>query len=98
MIYLKQSLTIAAYEGGRTAIIPGATSAEVEADCQQVLTDRDVQSATIDITPSNITPVKAGNYIVVEVSAPCNANSLFASWFYSGRTLTGRAEVMKEYD
>ena len=28
MIYLKQSLTIAAYEGGRTAVTPGATSAD----------------------------------------------------------------------
>ena len=35
MVFLKQSLAIAAYEGARTAIIPGATKAQVEAACNR---------------------------------------------------------------
>ena len=31
MIFLKQSLAVAAYEGARTAIVPGTTQADVDA-------------------------------------------------------------------
>ena len=47
MIFLKQSLAVAAYEGARTAIIPGATKAQVEAACNQILADRKVDGGTV---------------------------------------------------
>ena len=98
MIFLKQSLTIAAYEGGRTALVPGATSADVTADCQQVLIDRGIQGATVNLNPNNIGSVQAGNYIEIVVTAPCNSNAILPGSFFQGRTMTGQVSVMKEYD
>ena len=40
MVFLKQSLSVAAYEGVRTAISNRATTAEVQGACQQILADR----------------------------------------------------------
>lgn len=98
MIYLKQSLTIAAYEGGRTAVLPGMNAADIEVDCTAVLTDRDIADADIDISPSNLNSADAGDPIVVTVTAPCDANAILPGLFFGGRTVEGRAEVMKEYD
>ena len=97
MIFLKQSLTIAAYEGGRTALVPGATNGDVTAECQQVVNDRGVQGGTIAVTPADITAAAPGTYLQIDVSAQCDTNSMLGNWFYAGKTLNGHVEVMKEY-
>src|SRR5262245_57067388 len=68
MIFLKQSLAVAAYEGARTAIIPGATKADVETACNQILADRDVAGATVTIKPTNIEALNPGDFVDVTVS------------------------------
>lgn len=97
MVYLKQSLTVSAYEGGRTAIEPGCTSSEVITSCEQVLSDRGVQGAQITITPADITGADVGDYVVVSVVAPCSQNMVGGAWFFGDKQLTGNATFMKEY-
>ena len=97
MIFLKQSLAISAYEGARTAIIPGATKTQVEAACQQILTDREVKSGTVTIKPTDIAALNPGDFVDVTVSAPCNSNSVVPNTFYRGRTLTSTASMMIEF-
>ena len=97
MIFLKQSLAIAAYEGARTAIIPGATKAQVEAACQQILTDRKVTGGTVTIKPTNIDALNPGEFVDVTVSAPCSSNSVVPIRFYRGRTLSSTASMMIEF-
>src|SRR4051812_34739366 len=53
-LFLKQSLTAAAYEGVRTAIAQAATTADVQAACNQILADRKIRNATVSINPSAI--------------------------------------------
>ena len=98
MIFLKQSLTIAAYEGGRTALIPGATGSNISTDCMQLVSDRNINGAQIFLQPSNPENAKAGSRISVTVSAPCGANSVIPSLFFQGSSLSATAHVMKEYD
>jgi Flp pilus assembly protein TadG len=97
MIFLKQSLTVAAYEGIRTSIEPNATTANVEAACNAVLADRRVNDAKITISPSNFQSIARGQYITVTVSAPAGKNSVIPGSFFSGRTLAGSATMMKEF-
>jgi len=97
MIFLQQSLEICAYQGARVALIPSSTSAQVNATCATVLNDRDVQAASVSITPANYDAQPYGTFIRVRVSAPCNSNSPFSPWFYGGRTLAGEVTLMKEY-
>ena len=97
MVYLKQSATIAAYEGARTALLPGATATSITTDVNQVLSDRKVKGGTPAVTPLNIETVPVGGYIRIEVTAPCEQNTLLGTWFYGGRSVTGAAEIMKEF-
>jgi Flp pilus assembly protein TadG len=97
MIFLKQSLAIAAYEGARTAIVPGVTKAQVDAACNQLLADRKVKGATISIKPSDIASLNPGDYVDVTVTAPCNNNSVVPNTFYRGKTLSSTASMMIEF-
>jgi Flp pilus assembly protein TadG len=97
MVFLKQSLSIAAYEGVRTAITSGATAAEVQSTCQQILSDRHVAGATITVSPANIGAAAPGSYVDVTVSAQCAGNSVVPLQFYRGKTLATTASMMVEF-
>ncbi|NOY30560.1 MAG: pilus assembly protein [Planctomycetes bacterium] len=96
MIFLKQSLTVASYEGIRTALEERAVATDVLGACQQVLTDRRVQGGTITIQPNNFETLLPGEFIQVTVSAPADSNSVVPGSFFGGRTLTATATMMKE--
>jgi Flp pilus assembly protein TadG len=97
IVFLKQSLTTAAYEGARTAIGSGATTADVENQCQQILKERKVASGSITVNPPIVSDVPVGQYITVAVSAPADSNAVLKGWFYNGQTLQGQATMMKEF-
>jgi len=96
MIFLKQSLTAASYEGVRTALTQGASAADVQQVCDDMLSDRRVQGGAVQISPANFTLLAAGEYIEVTVSAPTDPNSVIPGSFMRGRTLTATASMMKE--
>jgi hypothetical protein len=95
-MFLKQSLTVAAYEGARTALADRQTAGSVQAACNQVLKDRKIKGAKITIKPANITLLKPGDFIDVTVSAPCSNNSVVPATFYRGKSLTATASMMVE--
>jgi Flp pilus assembly protein TadG len=97
LIYLKQSLTVAAYEGARAAVAEGSSVAVVNERSDQVLLDRRVKSSSITITPSNFTEANYGSYIAVEVTCPYSVNSIIPGWFFNSVSLKSRVRMMKEY-
>jgi hypothetical protein len=97
MVFLKQSLTVAAYEGARTALSPGAGAADVQAACEGVLRDRRVQGSRITIRPANFAALEPGEYVEITVAAPTDSNSVIPGSFLRGRTLAGAATMMKEF-
>lgn len=96
MIFLRQGLRISAYEGARVALVPGSDIGNVQAACQQVLDDRRISSASISVDPSDFDQQPYGSIVSVTVTAPCSANSLFAPFLFSGRSLTGQLQMMIE--
>lgn len=96
MIFLKQSLTIAAYEGVRTALENEASGADVRRTSQQILAQRRVRRGTVRISPNNVQSITPGEFITVTVSAPANRNSVIPGSFFRGRVLSGQATMMKE--
>lgn len=96
-VFLKQSLTVAAYEGVRTAIVPGATATSVTATCNQILKDRKVKGGKVTVSPSNISVLKPGDYVDVTVTAPCSSNSVVPVNFYRGKNMTAKASMMIEF-
>lgn len=97
MVFLKQSLSIAAYEGAREALTQNATNSSVINVAQQVLTERRVTGGNVTLEPGNLTSVAPGEYMTVSVSAPAAGNNIIPIRFYRGRSLTGSATMMKEF-
>jgi Flp pilus assembly protein TadG len=95
-LFLKQSLTSAAYEGVRTALAERQVAGSVQTACKQVLKDRNIKGATITISPTNIASLKPGDFIDVTVAAPCSSNSVVPATFYRGKTLSATASMMVE--
>ncbi|QDU58602.1 TadE/TadG family type IV pilus assembly protein [Aeoliella mucimassa] len=96
MIFLKQSLAIAAYEGSHTAVKPGATTAEVAATCQGILNDRNISGATIQVLPKDIEKLNVGEYMTIQVTAPSSQNAVVPVKFFRGSTIQASAVMMKE--
>lgn len=95
MMFLQQSLSVAAYEAARVGLA-GAPSSEVQAQCQQILDDREVRGASVVLTPSNVAGATAGTWITVEARAPFSQNSLAGGWLFGGRQLSAKVQMMKE--
>ncbi|MFY9255044.1 MAG: TadE family protein [Fuerstiella sp.] len=98
MIYLKQSLSVAAYEGVRAALKPGAETADVDAACKQILTARKVSGATVTITPGDFASRPEQTWITVRVVTTGGANSVISGWSYDNLVIDGEATMMKEFD
>jgi len=96
MIFLDHSLTIASYEGVRTAINYDATNSAVNNRCNEIISEREVADANIAFNPANVANVSRGEQITITVSAPCDANAILPLWFYQGRTLTVSTTMVKE--
>ena len=97
MIFLQQSLKIAAYESARAAIVPGSDDFDINLATTEILTARRIKNGTVTVTPTNFQNAAYGSFIRVDVSAPCNSNSVFALRFYGSKILTGTVEMMKEF-
>ncbi|HEY4233085.1 MAG TPA: TadE family protein [Lacipirellulaceae bacterium] len=97
MVFLKQSLSIAAYEGVRAAVAPAASTAAINQSCSQVLKDRRIAGGTVTINPGNVASLKPGNFVDVTVSAPCTGNTVVPNVFYRGKTITATASMMIEF-
>ena len=97
LFYVKQSLTISAYEGARAAIAKDMPVSSIDARCNQVLTDRKIANGTVQVTPNTPSSGAYGTYITVRVQAPYGTNTLIPGWMFGGTTLQTSVRMMKEY-
>lgn len=112
MIFLQQSLEIAAYEAARVAILPKVQTSDVEATVNQILAARRVNGARVTmsllqssgqagnwvtVNQPNFQEAPYGTFIKIDVAAPCSSNAVFNLQFYGNRELTGSAAFMKEF-
>lgn len=97
MVFLKQTLSIAAYEGARVALAQNGTPASARQAAERVLTERRVKGGSVSVTPANFTALEPGQYFTVTATAPASGNSVIPIRFYRGRNLSGSATMMKEF-
>lgn len=98
VIFLRQTLCVAAYEGARVAIVPGATAENIQAQVLEILDQRHVVSPSIQIDPPGFDSAPALTLVQVTVTAPVAPNCLFARFFFGSTTVAGRATMMLEYE
>lgn len=95
-IFLKQSLTSAAYEGIREAARIKSTAASSTSVTNNVLSARQVRGSNIVFTPNDPSTARRGDRISIEVSASISANSPIIGNVVKDRRLVIRSVMVKE--
>lgn len=75
----------AVYEGCRTAMRPGATSGEAEAEVRRVLATLGVNNANVVVSPTSID--RHTREVTVQVEVPLQKNSFVPNHFVAGGSL-----------
>ena len=97
MIYLKQTLSVSAYEGIRAAILPDATTSSVMDRANAVLTARGVRDGSVTISPANFQTQPPETWITVSVTAAGGSNAVITGWYFDTQTISASATMMKEF-
>jgi TadE-like protein len=97
MLYLRQSLTIAAYECARMGIITGMTHDSLKIQCDNILLGRKVRGAVMKVEPSNLQSLQFGDILTVTVEAPADDNALLGTWLYRGKQMVETVKIMAEH-
>ena len=82
VVFLQARLQSATFEAARYATRPttsdatSATTAQVLADCYTILSQLNVQGATVTLSPSNVTSLPPQTLVTVSVTAPLSQNTV----------------------
>ena len=91
---IRQAITNAAYEGARRGIVPGASVDSVRDAAQAIMRTALIRTATVDVTPSAITPDT--EEVTVTISVAPDQNGWIPALFFAGRTLRGTSTLSRE--
>jgi Flp pilus assembly protein TadG len=87
----------AAQEGARIGVVPGSTTAQVTAEVNNILANSFITGATVTTSPADISTLKAGQTVTVNISVPCNSITWLPSpKFLYGRVLKGSCVMLRE--
>ncbi|MGI9457330.1 MAG: TadE/TadG family type IV pilus assembly protein [Aeoliella sp.] len=97
LIYLKHSVTAAAYEGSLELSKTDSSNANIEARIQQVLDARGITSTTYEILPAGtlIERTPPGTTVTVVVNADSIPNLMLSGFFYTPATVTGQVVTVR---
>jgi Flp pilus assembly protein TadG len=96
MMYLRQSMTIASYEGVRSATRPGGSQGLAQTRIQEVLTARGVTSYTVQFTPTITTTTPRGTMIQVTVSATSSSLQYAPFRLFSGSWISSSSTMVRQ--
>jgi Flp pilus assembly protein TadG len=92
---LVHTVTLAASEGARRGIVPGATAAECRTAAEAELAIVGVRNATVTVTPSVIN--ESTTTVTVAISAPLDGtNSYLLSRFFLGKSVAKSVTLERE--
>ena len=96
MLFLRQALVQASYEGAKAAIRLDADNFDVEEVATFVAEGRRLEGFTVETIPADITTVAQGDFIRVRTSAPVNSNSFISGTVFRNLALDAEAVMVKE--
>jgi len=96
MIFLKQTLNVAAYEATRECIRNGRNNNDATVRAMQILQGRGVIGFQIQFPAGESLTADRGADVIVEISAPSALNSPLVGQFISDRVLTARVVMIKQ--
>jgi Flp pilus assembly protein TadG len=97
MVLVADCLVQAAQEGARVGIVPGSTTAQVTSEVNNILANSYVSGATVNTVPSDITTLKTGEVLTVNVQVPFSAVTWLPSpQFLQNRVLKASCVMLRE--
>ena len=96
MVFLKQGLSIATYEGAKVASSPGTTDAQARARVQEILTARGFTSTTISISPALDTTTPRGTMVTIAVSSSDATAGVLSVRMFTPRTLQSQSSMVRQ--
>jgi Flp pilus assembly protein TadG len=98
-IFLKESLTLAAYEGSRVGVERGGTDTIVTSRIQNFLDERGIvySAGAIQISNPGFDTAGTLEHVTVTVTVPCAGNMPLTGGLFVGRTLTASITMRKEF-
>lgn len=95
-IFLKQSMTMAAYEAAKVAASPRGTKALATQRCKDVLAVRDISNFEISFVPNTLSETTAsGTKISVTITVDADAAALGPLWIFEGKKLTKTVQMQR---
>lgn len=103
-IYLKESITVCAFEGVRLGTRRRGTAEEVRDRALAALAERQVTipendpSVGVTVTPENFDSLNALDPITVQITVPTAGNALFIFDSLVNRNVTASVTMVREFD
>ena len=94
-IFLKQSLTIAAYEGARTATRAGGTATQAQQRIQDVLSSRGITDQSVTISPNVNAATPRGTMVTVTVQVSSDSVAIGPLHLLQGAFLQQSAVMVR---
>lgn len=98
VIFLKETITIGAYEGARVGIRKQGTDAQVAAKVASFLESRGISfdSDFIEMSSPGFDNAADLENITVTVNVPCDGNT-YSGWIFTGRNVSASVTMRKEF-
>ena len=94
-ISLKQALTEVAYEAARIAVAQGRTEQDARTRATEILAARNIDNATVEISPKIKSTTKPGTEVTVTISAPAESGSVAPQWYFRGTTMSATVVMVR---
>lgn len=102
MVFMRQSLSIAAYEGVRIITKPGATAAQATTRINEVLTARNVSNYTVSVTTDSLVPIVVtpvtprGTLLTVSIQSSNGGSAYGPLQLFTGRTIQCQTTMVRQ--
>ena len=96
MVFLKQGLSIATYEGAKIATSPGTTDSQARARVQEILTARGLSNTSISITPTVNSLTPRGTMVTVAVTSDDASAGVLSVRMFTPRMLQNQTAMVRQ--
>jgi Flp pilus assembly protein TadG len=95
-IFLKQAVTVAAYESAQVVTRANGKKADAELRANEILAARSIDQTTITFSPADPGQAARGQLVTVSVTAPVSANSIGLDWFFDDQIVSTSVSMVKD--
>lgn len=96
LIYLRQSMTTASYEGVRAVTKPGGSQTLATTRIQEVLNARGITSYSVQFTPTVTTATARGTMVSVSVSSTNSSLSYAPFRLFKGTSIASSSTMVRQ--